>query len=96
MSARASERASASETARASETASASASAKDLIEQFNMYRYSHPNLSQCWVAYLGLKKRHCDAHLQGHCNKILELLAAGQADLKEPDLIRLLLYKHSL
>ena len=32
----------------------------DIIEKFNMYRESHPNLSQCWIAYLGLKKRHYD------------------------------------
>ena len=33
----------------------------DIIEKFNMYRESHPNLSQCWIAYLGLKKRHYGA-----------------------------------
>jgi hypothetical protein len=33
----------------------------DIIEKFNLYRESHPNLSQCWIAYLGLKKRHYGA-----------------------------------
>ena len=72
------------------------AGVKDLIEQFNVYRYSHPNLSQCWLAYIGLKKRHYNAHLEWQCNKVLDQLAKGHPDLKEPDLIRLLLYKHSV
>jgi hypothetical protein len=95
MSASASETATATARASASEMG-ASATKNDLIKKFNMYRNSHPNLSQCWIAYLGLKKRHYDAHLEGHCSRVLELLAKGHPDLKEPDLIRLLLYKHSV
>jgi hypothetical protein len=67
----------------------------DLIEQFNLYRYSHPNLSTCWIAYLGLKKRHYDENIRIKCVHVLGLLEDGCADLKKEDIVRLLLYKQS-
>jgi hypothetical protein len=68
----------------------------ELIEQFNLYRNSHPNLSQCWIAYLELKKRHYDELIAQQCRAVLELLALGYLDLKEEDIVRLLLYKRSV
>lgn len=71
-----------------------------IIDQFKMYRFSHPNLSQCWIAYLELKKRHYDAghhdeNLSNHCFQVLDLLANGSADLPHDDIVRLLLYYNS-
>ena len=67
----------------------------DLIEQFNLYRYSHPNLSNCWISYLGLKKKHYDENIRIKCVHVLRLLEDGCADLKKDDIVRLLLYKQS-
>ena len=73
----------------------------DIIEKFNMYRESHPNLSQCWIAYLGLKKRHYEAHYAdertlAQCDSVLETLKNGCADWNQKDIISILLYKQSL
>jgi hypothetical protein len=70
-----------------------------LISQFNLYRITQPNLSACWISYLGLKKRHygkVDTHLLDQCSLVLEHLSAGQADISRDDLLRLTLYKCSL
>lgn len=69
---------------------------EELIQQFKLYRASHPNLSHCWIAYLELKKRHYDGFIEQQCRAVLELLAQGYADLKEEDIVRLLVYKQSL
>ena len=68
----------------------------ELIQEFNLYRTSHPNLSQCWIAYLELKKRHYDEFIVRQCRHVLDSLAQGYADLKEEDIVRLLLYKRSI
>jgi hypothetical protein len=67
-----------------------------LIQQFKLYCTSHPNLSNCWIAYLELKKRHYDDFIEQQCRTVLELLEQGYPDLKEADIIRLLVYKQSL
>ena len=71
-----------------------------LIEEFNLYRDSHPNLSQCWMSYLGLKKRHCDevslAAITHQCREILWKCENGCKDLEADDIVRLLLYKGSV
>ena len=70
-----------------------------LISQFNLYSITQPNLSACWISYLGLKKRHyekVDANLLQQCSLVLEHLSAGQADINRDDLLRLTLYKCSL
>ena len=67
-----------------------------LIQQFNLYRESHPNLSQCWIAYLELKKRHYDEFIEQQCRDVLDSLERGYADLKKEDIVRLLVYKQSL
>ncbi len=69
---------------------------EELIQQFKLYRASHPNLSHCWIAYLELKKRHYDGFIEQQCRTVLGLLEQGYADLKEEDIVRLLVYKQSL
>ena len=68
----------------------------DLIEQFKKYRTTHPNLSNCWIAYLELKKRHYDANLLCQCQTVLDLFENGCADLKQTDIAAILLYKQSV
>ncbi len=68
----------------------------DLIERFNLYRHSHPNLSNCWIAYLGLKKKHYDENVTRQCFHVFKLLEEGCADVKHQDIVRLLLYKQSV
>ena len=80
----------------------------DIIDQFKLYRISHPNLSHCWITYLGLKKRHYDDKTQHdskahydeetthQCNAILESFKNGCPDWNQKDIISILLYKQSL
>jgi hypothetical protein len=68
----------------------------DLIERFKLYRHSHPNLSQCWISYLGLKKRHYAKKMIDQCNSVLAVLENGYSDWSENDILRVLLYKRSL
>ena len=69
---------------------------EEIIQQFKLYRTSHPNLSHCWIAYLELKKRHYDEFIVRQCRDVLDLLERGYPDLKEEDIVRLLVYKQSL
>lgn len=62
---------------------------------FNHYRISHPNLSECWMSYLELKKRHYDVFDILQCKKVLTLIENGYPDLNRNDMVRLLLYNHS-
>jgi hypothetical protein len=64
----------------------------DLIEKFNLYRSSHPNLSECWIAYLELKKKHYDADLLQKCSSVLAKFEEGCSDIKRADIIRVLFY----
>jgi hypothetical protein len=65
-----------------------------IIERFKRYRSSHPNLSNCWLAYLELKKRHySDLDIaQGH--RVLDCIENGYPDLSRNDMIRVLLYSN--
>lgn len=67
-----------------------------IIEQFKLYRVTHPNLSRCWLAYLELKKRHCDEKAIAHGNRVLEMIRHGCADWRDNDILRVLLYKRSV
>ena len=67
-----------------------------IIERFKLYRQSHPNLSTCWLAYLELKKRHYDERLFTQCSAVLDQMARGCGDMKEKDIVGLLLYKRSI
>jgi len=68
----------------------------EIIDKFKTYSISHPNVSKCWIAYLGLKKRHYDEHLKQQCMRTLSLIENGFADILEKDIISVLLYKQSL
>lgn len=76
----------------------------DLIEQFKSYRMSHPNLSNCWISYLALKKKHyqsgrasaLSARELNCCYYVLAHLLAGAGDIENNDLVRLMLYKFSM
>lgn len=68
----------------------------DLIERFKLYRSSHPNLSNCWISYLGLKKRHYEKKMIDQCNFVLAALENGYNDWDENDIVRVLLYKRSV
>jgi hypothetical protein len=70
-----------------------------IMAQFESYRITHPNLIQCWLSYLGLKKRHCEAHQVDleHCLHVLSKLSAGlMVDVDKDDLVRMMLYKCSV
>ena len=66
--------------------------AATMIEVFNSFRHSHPNLTDLWITYLGLKKRH---YTDGDLDQgvlVLCNISAGCKDLKREDIVRLLLY----
>jgi hypothetical protein len=65
----------------------------DLLESFKLYRVSHPNLANCWLAYLELKKRHYDERTLHQSAAVLKRLADGCADFTRADIVRLLLYQ---
>ena len=67
-----------------------------ILERFRHYRNSHPNLSHCWLAYLELKKRHCSEMDLSQGTSVLNCIENGYPDLNRNDMIRLLLYKHSI
>jgi hypothetical protein len=67
-----------------------------IIERFKTYRMSHPNLSQCWLSYLELKKRHYDDFDLSEGERVLSFIENGCTDLNRNDMIRLFLYKHSI
>jgi hypothetical protein len=67
-----------------------------MLDQFKLYQHSHPNLSHCWIAYLELKKRHCDEIIIQQCVSVLEQLANGCADWSQQDILSVLLYKRSV
>ena len=70
------------------------------ITQLNSYRITHPNLTNCWLSYLGLKKRH---YIEGQhvevpsadlirCEYVLQQMSAGQTDFNSDDLVLLMIY----
>ena len=67
-----------------------------IIEQFNQYSISHPNLSHCWLKYIALKKRHYDDNLIKECTYVLNMLDGGSSDFTQEDIFRILLYKRSV
>ena len=64
---------------------------KAIIQKFKSYRKTHPHLANLWIAYLGLKKRHCN-ELIHQAQKVFSAFDNGQADIKKKDIISLLLY----
>jgi len=67
-----------------------------IIEEFKQYTSSHPNLSHCWLKYIGLKKRHYDDNLIKECRYVLNMLDGGFSDFAQEDILRILLYKRSV
>ena len=79
-------------------------SAEELIIQFKRYSVSHPNLANCWIAYLGLKKRHWHDNgiaIQAQAEQaqaeqaqhVLNSFEQGYTDLNKNDILSILLYK---
>ena len=67
-----------------------------ILDNFNNYRISHPNLSHCWLSYLELKKRNYSEIDLSQCKKVLTMIENGCTDLNRNDMVRLLLYTHSI
>ncbi len=67
-------------------------SAEELITQFKRYCVSHPNLANCWIAYLGLKKRHWRADIANQALFVLNSFEQGNPDLNKNTIVSLLLY----
>ena len=64
---------------------------REIIQKFKSYRKTHPHLSNLWIAYLGLKKKHCE-ELAQQAQKVFAAFENGQADIKKKDIVSLLLY----
>ena len=67
-----------------------------LIEQFNLYKTSHPNLVHCWTTYLALKKRNYGYNEKSDYNVIFNYLKSGEKDYSFNDIMRILIFKMSL
>jgi hypothetical protein len=68
-----------------------------IIQNFKSYRTSHPNLANCWLAYLGLKKEHyVTPSLAAQCAQIFAAFENGYNDLNAEDIVRVMLYQESL
>ena len=65
-----------------------------ILNKFNLYQISHPTISHLWLSYLELKKKNYDENTIKQCFYVLNLLESGQQDLKEKDIVSLLLYKN--
>jgi predicted secreted Zn-dependent protease len=64
---------------------------KAIIKKFKSYRKTHPHLANLWIAYLGLKKKHCEELVQ-QAQKVFAAFEKGQADIKKKDIVSILLY----
>ena len=67
-----------------------------ILNKFHRYRISHPNLADCWLAYLELKKRHYSVLDLSHAEEVLTWIEKGYPDLNKNDMVRLFIYKHSI
>jgi hypothetical protein len=67
-----------------------------ILDKFKYYRNSHPNLTNSWVAYLELKKKHYSEMDLSHGRSVLACIENGYPDLNRNDMIRVLLYSHSI
>ena len=71
-----------------------------LTDQFISARSMQPNIADCWISYLALKKRHyghfASPSLAAHCAQVLHNLSAGHCDFTRDDLLRLTIYKISM
>jgi|688.fasta_scaffold734808_2 hypothetical protein len=71
-----------------------------LIDHFNLYKQSHPNLVNCWTTYLELKKKNYGTIAASvpalEYNIILNYLKCGEKDYTNEDILRVLIFKTSL
>ena len=67
-------------------------SAEELITQFKRYCVSHPNLANCCIAYLGLKKSHWRTDIANQALFVLNSFEQGNPDLNKNTIVSLLLY----
>ena len=68
----------------------------NLIEHFNLYKTSHPNLVNCWTIYLELKKKNQDNICYNEYGTIFNYLNCGKKDYTNEDIMRVLIFKASL
>ena len=76
----------------------------NLIDHFNLYKQSHPNLVNCWTTYLELKKKNYETMAasdpvqngDNEYNIILNYLKRGEKDYTNDDILRVLIYKTTL
>jgi hypothetical protein len=68
----------------------------NIVNNFHRYRRSHPNLAECWLAYLELKKRHYSDLDLSQADQVLAWIEKGYPDLNKNDMVRLFIYKHSV
>jgi hypothetical protein len=63
----------------------------NIKQRFELYKYSHPHLTRCWLAYLEREPQCLE-----QCEYVLCQLATGRVpDVSRADIIRLLLYKNT-
>ena len=67
-----------------------------IIHKLKSYRKTHRNLANLWLAYLGLKKGHCDKNELKQVENVLCAFENGQQDIKKKDIMSLLLYKRAM
>jgi len=68
---------------------------KAIIQKFKSYRKTHPHLANLWIAYLGLKKKHCN-ELVKQAHTVFTAFENGQNDINTKDIVSLLLYNSSM
>lgn len=75
----------------------------NLIDHFNLYKKSHPNLVNCWTTYLELKKKNygnitypIGELFDNEYKFILNYLKCGEKDYTNEDIMRVLIFKTSL
>ena len=81
----------------------------NLLNRFNYYKHSHPNLVNVWTNELKLKKKHYTEIELKHnmlnllyywCDTIyttiLDYMKDGKKDYTVQDIIRIMIYKQSL
>jgi hypothetical protein len=66
-----------------------------IVNKFKDYQTSHPNLSNCWLAYLELKKEHYGPGLAAQCRTVLAAIENGYADLSQRAILLLMLYQQT-
>ena len=55
---------------------------REIIQKFKSYRKTHPHLANLWIAYLGLKKKHCNELVQ-QAHTVFAAFEKGQNDIKK-------------